>query len=130
MKKVMYIELVQHEDYLEVIVTGRYDHQDAIYRFPLVIDTCRLIGIDKALIDFRELQGDIAATLKVLYTLKIKEYYDNHIKAGGMPLKIAYVGSPPQVISYEPGNNLAQNVHLPTKLTTDKNEALLWLGVK
>ena len=125
----MDIELLQHEEYLEVIVTGEYDHQVAIDRFPLVINTCRFIGLDRALVDFSELQGDIAASLKVLYTMKIKEYYENHIESGGKPLKIAYVGSPNKIDSYEPGSEVARKEQLPTTLTTSKKEALIWLGV-
>ena len=126
----MHIKLVQHKDYLEVMVTGQYDHQKALNRFPLVINTCRLLGLNRALVDFTELQGNIAATLKVLYTVKIKEYYDDHIESGGKPLKIAYVGSSDKIGSYEPGSEVARVVHLPTKLTANKDEALIWLGVK
>lgn len=61
----MHKKLVQHKDYLEVMVTGQYDHQKALNRFPLVINTCRLLGLNRALVDFTELQGNIAATLKV-----------------------------------------------------------------
>ena len=68
----MNIELVQHEDYLEIMVTGPFDYQKVVDRFPLVITTCRLVGLDKALVDFREVQGDIATTVKMLYTMKIK----------------------------------------------------------
>jgi hypothetical protein len=125
----MNIYLVQKKEYLEVIVTGQYDHQEAVKRFPMVINACQLAGVKKALVDFRKLEGAIAATSKVLYAMQIKEYYSNHIHSGGDPLKIAYVGSPSIIGFYEPGSEVAQREKLPTILTSDKDKALLWLGV-
>ena len=127
----MKIEMTQHEDYLEVIVTGQFDHQKAFAQITHanIINKCRLVGKNKALIDFSKLEGDIAASIKVLYTMKISELYNNHLESGGMPLKIAYLGSPSMVSSDEPGSKIARREGLPTKLTTSKKEALLWLGV-
>jgi hypothetical protein len=112
-------------------VTGQFDHQKAFAQITHanVINKCRQVGKNKALIDFSKLEGDIAASIKVLYTMKISELYNNHLESGGMPLKIAYVGSPNKISSNELGSEVARREGLPTILTTNKKEALLWLGV-
>ena len=60
-------EFVQHTEYLEIIVTGMYDMEEAIDKFPLVLAACRDAKIAKTLIDFRKLGGDVYATEKVMY---------------------------------------------------------------
>lgn len=97
------IQVFQEPTYLRVEVSGLYDLQDAIARFPLVISACRLTGLNKVLVDFRRLQGDIAATEKAVYSLEVREQYMRHLATGGERLRIAYLGAVPQVSTYEPG---------------------------
>lgn len=120
----------QYEEYLEVIVTGQYDMQDAIDKFPQVLDTCRLSGLSKVIIDFRELQGLPAATEKVIYAFGVEKHYVEHLSSGGQALQVAYVGKAPFVSTYEPGVEIAQSSGLPFRLFENINEAFEWLGVK
>ena len=124
------IEIVQEPTHLRVEVTGVYDMNDAIARFPLVISACRLTGRNKVLIDFRRLRGDIAAIEKVIYSESIKEQYAQHLEYGGEPLRVAYLGAAHQVSTYEPGLELAESEGLPFTLTTEMEDAMRWLGVK
>ena len=64
------IKIIQHDFFLEVVVTGTYDMQDAINRFPSVLSICRLTGLSKVLIDFRNLSGIPEATEKIIYTFR------------------------------------------------------------
>jgi len=121
------VNLIQKPDYLYVEVSGVYEMQDAIYKFPLVISTCRLLGLDKALIDFRQLEGNIAATEKIIYAEGILDHYKLHLSSGGRPLRIAFVGKAPQVSTYEPGIDIANSEGIPFTLTTDLEESLSWL---
>jgi len=50
------VKIIQHDAFLEVVVTGTYNMRDAIDRFPYVLSTCRLTGLSKVLIDFRKLK--------------------------------------------------------------------------
>jgi hypothetical protein len=124
------IEITQKVDHLQVDVSGTYDMREAIDRFPLVIAACRLTGLDKALIDFRQLEGETAAIQKLIYAIEVTEYYQKHLDSGGQPLRIAYLGQAPLVSTYEPGLDLARQEQLPFTLTTDLDEALSWLGVE
>ena len=124
------VEFVQHTEYLEIIVTGTYDMEDAIDKFPRVLAACRNTKIAKALIDFRRLGGIVHATEKVLYAWKIEEHYRNHLSTGGQNLQIAYVGQSPLVSTYEPGVEIVESMGLPFALFEDSRKALEWLGVK
>ncbi len=124
------VEFVQHTEYLEIIVTGTYDMEDAIDKIPRVLAACRNTKITKALIDFRRLGGIAHATEKVLYAWKIEEHYRNHLSTGGQNLQIGYVGQSPLVSTYEPGVEIVESMGLPFALFEDSRKALEWLGVK
>jgi len=123
------IKIVQHDDYLEAVVSGTYDMQAAAARFPLVMAACRLAGVPRALIDFRELAGMPAATEQVLYVFDIQDQYQSHLDAGELPLRIAYLGTPRQVSVNDPSLQIVRQHNLPFDLFADFDAAMAWLGV-
>ena len=124
------VKIIQHEEFLEVVVTGTYNMQDAAEGFPHVLSTCRQAGLSKILIDFRNLTGTLAATEKVIYTFGIQDHYKNYISTGGQELMIAYVGNAQQVSTYEPEQKIARDNNMPFDLFSDIEEAYEWLGIK
>ena len=78
--------IIEHDTYLEVVVTGTYDMQEAIDRFPNVISACKSTGLSRVVIDFRDLVGIPAATQKIIYAFGIQDHYENYIANGGAPL--------------------------------------------
>lgn len=105
-----------------------YYLNDAINKFPHVLDVCRLTGLRKVLIDYSELEGDRGGTEKSLYAFNIVDHYMKYLKQGGSELKFAYLA--PIVTSYEPGADIGQQSEFPFKLFDNRNDALEWLGVK
>jgi hypothetical protein len=123
------VEIIPHDALLEVIVTGTYDMQDAINRFLHVLSACRISGLSKVLIDFRDLAGIPATTEKVLYAFGIQDHYYKHISTGGQEIMVAYVGRPPLVSTWELGLQIAKDHDIPLDLFTNVEEAYKWLGV-
>jgi hypothetical protein len=124
------VEFVEHTEYLEIIVSGTYDMEDAIDKFPQVLTACRNTKLAKALIDFREMGDTELATEKLLYAWKVEEHYKNHLSTGGQKLQIAYVGPPGPAGTYEAGVEYAESKGLPLALFDDSRKAIEWLGVK
>ena len=122
------INIIHNNDYLEFFVTGTYDLIEAINRFPLVLDVCRLTGLTKVLIDFTELQGEGSGTEKCLYAFGIEDHYIKYINSGGHKLQVAYVGSSNP--KYDPGAAIAKSSHLPFKLFDERFKAFEWLQVE
>ena len=123
------IRTVRFDDFLEVVLSGSYDMQEAIDRFPHVLSSCRFTGVSKVLVDFRDLAGTPAATEKILYALGIREHYWHYLAVGGHTIQFAYVGKEPAVSTYEPGLELAQETNIPISLFTTVDKAFDWLGV-
>lgn len=119
------VEVTQHTDYLEFIVTGTYDLESAIAKFPLVIAACRQTGKSKVLIDHRVLAGEIMLTQELLYAHRTGEFYQNHLATGGQPLKIAFVGS--ETLSEAVTKAIGNTYGLDGIATSDYQEALDWL---
>jgi hypothetical protein len=55
------VKVIQHIDFLEVVVTGVYDLRDAIDKLSYFLVPSQLTGVSTALIDFRDLTGNMAA---------------------------------------------------------------------
>ena len=106
-------------------VSGTYDLNDAIDKFPRVIAACRQTGVFKALIDHRGLVGDIPATLDILYSLQAVEIYQAHLSSGGTPIKFAFVGKDPR--SWATGEEIGRDFGVEVLVTNDYQEAINWL---
>jgi len=124
------VKVNQYGNFMEVIVTGTYDMQDAINRFPEVLSACRLSGISKVIIDFRRMEGVPAATEKALYGFGVQDHYRKHLLIGGQKVRVAYLGKSPFVSTYDPGLQIVRDSNMPFELFTNIEEAREWLGVK
>jgi hypothetical protein len=123
------VNVTQHADFLEIIVTGTYDLRDSIDKFSYLLVPSQLTGISKVLIDYRDLSGDINALEKIIYALEIEKRYFEYLAAGGRALQVAYVGSAPQVKNYRPGLEIVKDSKMPFELFTTIAEAHKWLCV-
>jgi len=124
------VAIIRHKEYVEAIVSGEYDMQEAVDKFTLVLGACQITGLSKVVIDFRKLHGDIYAVQKIMYTQQVIDKIKNYFASGGKDLQIAYVGKAPQVSTYEPGLEMAEREEIQAIVTDDINEAVEWLGVK
>lgn len=120
------VSVKQKDTYIEFIVTGTYDLETAIAKFPLVTTACQQIGFGKALIDYRGLTGEILATQEVFYAHRVGEFYQEYESAGGLPLKIAFIGK--GELSPTTAKEIGKVYDLETLLTSDYQEAIEWLG--
>lgn len=123
------VEIIQHKEYVEAIVSGEYDTQEAVNKFPLVLSACQIAGLSKVLIDFRKLHGDIYAVQKIMFAQQAIVQIRNYFASEGKDLQIAYVGKAPQVSTYEPGLEMAEREGMQAIVIEDINEAFEWLGV-
>jgi hypothetical protein len=126
----MNVQLVQHNEYLAILVSGTYTTDEAVARFANVLAACELTGLGKVLIDFRQMAGALAATEKIIYGFQISDQYREYSARTNQVIKLAYLGSPPAVSTYEPGLEVAVQSALPVALFTDESKAYEWLGVQ
>jgi len=117
-----------HDDYLELIVSGQYHYDSAIENLASLLDKAHGAGVQRALVDYRELEGIDGGVEKVLYSLKAEETYKSYRKAGGLPLRIAYLA---RSMDYEPGAEIGRRIpDLEFELFSDRDEAMRWLLFK
>ena len=125
----MNIKTIQHDEYLEFVVTGSHDLNEAINKFSYILDCCRRTGLKKVLVDYRKLLYPTDDFEKARYASRVKDQYQKYLESGGHELQLAYLS--PIIMSYEPGAEIGKKiVSMQFELFGDLNEALEWLGVK
>ncbi len=123
------VNFTKKQKHLEIQFSGTYDPQESINKFLSAILTSCQSGFDKVLIDYRQLEVNIAATEKFISSMPVKEHYQNHLCTEGQLLQVAYVGKPSKVSDGEPFLNIAKAEGLPFTLAKNIKEAKSWLGV-
>ncbi|MHA2061302.1 MAG: hypothetical protein ACW963_03315 [Candidatus Sifarchaeia archaeon] len=123
------VEIIQHKEYVEAIISGEYDMQEAVNKFPPVLSACQIVGLSKVLIDFRKLHGDIYAVQKIMYTQQVLGQVKDYFATRSKDLQFAYVRKAPQVSTNEPGLEMAEREGIQVIVTDDINEAFEWLGL-
>ena len=118
------VSINQHATYIEFVVTGTYDLNNAIEKFPLVITACRQTGLSKALVDYRLLAGEKMVTEDLLYAHRAGEFHQQHLSSGGQPLKIAFVGN--ESLTKEITEAIGKTYGLVGIVTSDYQEAIDW----
>jgi len=119
------VDFQQEPDHLVFMVRGSYDLTEAVERFPMVIAACRQIGLARALVDYRDLGGEIGAAQEIIYAQAAVDFYKQHLSTGGRPLRIAFIGREPK--PWKDGEEIAKDYGLDVLVTTDYDEALDWL---
>jgi hypothetical protein len=89
-----------------------------------------MTGLNKALIDFRMIDGEIAATEKIIYSTETITKYKSLLQSEANAIQLAYLGKAPNLGTYEPGYDIAKRAGLPVFLTADLGEAMDWLNVE
>ena len=116
-------------DHLLVVVTGEYDLAEAIGSMVLILDSCKITGLTRVLVDYRRMGSASQATEKVIYAMDVGQQYSQYLKSGGHALKIAYLGAASAVGFYKPGLEIARQQNLPIELFTSEKAAYRWLEI-
>ena len=123
------IKIVQVNELLEVIVGGEYDVEEALDRFPLVLEASRLADTSKILIDFSGLRDFPSVEEDAAYTMGVLSHYRQYRMSGGRELMIAYLGTSSLMKSWTPGPDIVKKEGVDIELFTDRNKAFAWLGL-
>ena len=119
---------IEHQDeYLLAIVAGKYELKPIIGRFTEILKECHASNQNRVLIDIQALEGEYFVTQNVMALISIGERYQQYLKSGGKPLKIAVLGVEPIVPSSPPALETAESFQLRLLPTSDMKVATEWL---
>jgi hypothetical protein len=122
------VKMIQHNNYLEFVVTGSHDMNEAIDKFAELLDACKQTGIAKVLINYTQLVYNAGGTEKALYAFGAENQYLKYLKSGGHQLQLAYLA--PKIHSYEPGAEIGKKIEsLQFELFDNLDKAIAWLDV-
>ena len=120
-------ELIEEPDYLRCVVTGIYDVREAIDGFPELIVRCRATGLSKVLVDYRTMEGYPSAIERILFTEETLKLHGQHLNYAGVPIRVAFLGSPKVIGTYNPGLEIAKNRGFSATITSDLEQAIAFL---
>jgi len=123
----MKVSIEQKSDYLEFIATGIHDYLNAPERMTTIMNSCKLAGVNKLLIDYRGLtMGNRSITI-VDYANKMGKLYQQHLAAGGKSLRVAIVGKREMIEPWKPSEEILRGFGLDALISSDYEEATAWL---
>lgn len=123
----MELEHFEEPDYLRCVVTGSYDVREAIDAVAQIIARCRATALTNVLVDYREMDGSPSVVQKIIFTEETLDLHKQHLDYAGAPLRIAFLGAPEVVNTYNPGLEIAKNRGFSVTITSDTEGAIAFL---
>jgi hypothetical protein len=124
------VKIEPKENYLLVKANGTFDNSSARACLPEIFALCSQHGLSNVLMDFTEVRGSSMMVDRYAWADSISKLHSLYIKAGGQPLRLAFIGTNDSVSeSYPIREKVAVLYSLDLKETTDINEAHEWLGI-
>ena len=123
----MEVRLERRSDYLEFIAAGIHDEYNAAERFHFILMSCELADLNNVLIDLQDLSSGNRAISEIDHIKTMGRVYQQHLGAGGKPIRVAVVGPREIIASWPKGVLVINEFELDTLLTSDYAEAKSWL---
>jgi len=123
----MEVRIEKRSDFLEFIAAGIHDGYNAAEQFKVILTSCELAGLNKVLIDFRDLAEGNREIAKIDHITTMGLVYQQHLGAGGKPIRVAVVVQREMMASWQKDALAIDEFELDTLLTNDYAEAKKWL---
>lgn len=123
-------EYIPRKDHIHVPVHGEFDLASAIKIFERIFDTCQVSGINRVLLDTRQMQGTISATERIVQGLSLENPYQAYRSAGCKPIRLAILSTKDRLTPYHPLSDTLSQLDLATSAFTDPAKVLGWLGIE
>lgn len=120
-------EIQVHTDHVCMVCEGDYVLTDALHIIQTALETADRNKLLKILFDWRNVQGQLTTMQRYELAEQGASLYAKMPAAGR--ILIAMVNNEETVDPERFGEEVAINRGVPLKVTTDMQEALMWLGI-
>lgn len=124
----MKIRIEQNPDYLEFIVSGIGVSLQISEPLETILNSCKLAGTYKVLVDFRGLTGRNRDDSGEEYAKRVGQQYQDYLAEGGSPLRAAVVGREEMSENWSKNEEIVRGYGLNVLVTENYEEAVAWLG--
>jgi len=121
------VKIEQKADYLEFILTGIVDDLQAPEPLETVLNSCKLAGLYRVLVDYRGLSMVNEEELGVEYAQGVGQRYQEYLATGDSPLRIALIGREDMIEKWKSNEEIARGYGLEVFITSNYEEAIAWL---
>ena len=122
------VRVEQKADYLKFIVTGMQSSLQTPDPFETILNSCKLAGLNRALVDYRNLEGGNWDDPETGYAQGVGQFYQEYLDAGGLPLRISVVGKGEMIEAWKQSEKIVRGYGLEALVTGDYEEAIAWLN--
>jgi hypothetical protein len=119
------------KEYLYALLEGEFDFQSALASTDLILEACIQHQSNKILADFRSVIGRMNDNERIHYAELSHEKYRNFLEKGHIKnCRFAWLGKVPLVDPKRLGEAVALNRGMIIRVTTELDQAFVWLGVQ
>jgi len=123
----MKVKVEQRVDFIEFIVSGIQRDLPTPEPLETVLNSCKLAGLYRVLVDFRGLEGGDRENPETGYAKGVGQGYQDYLDAGGTPIKVAVVGKEEMIEAWKKSEKIVQDLGLDAFVTSDYEDAINWL---
>jgi hypothetical protein len=122
------VKIEQKVNYLEFIFTGVQNAIQTPEPLETVLNSCKLAGLYRVLVDYRGLTGGNRGDPEAGYAQGVGRLYQEYLATGDLPLRIAVVGKEEMIEAWKQSEEIVRGYGLEALVTGDYEEAIAWLN--
>ena len=123
----MEINISRQTDFLEVVVSGQFNNDEAGGQFSMIIATCVQFRLSRCLVDFSGMTGQLHAVQRIFIGHSGIESFQKQSTILNLPFKIAFIGREQYVSDYTPAADLMRQIGWDVLVTADHEKAYNWI---
>jgi hypothetical protein len=117
------------DDYLSIIVRGSYVLTEVNVMIAYSFEEAVRCGVTKIFFDISAVEGEIPLMDRYEFAMFLVQTNAEHQRKGTSRMKVALFGTESNVDPGRFGEMVANNRGVDLFVTTEKNNALVWLGI-
>jgi len=126
----MKVRVKQRTEFMEFIVSGAQSALPIPDPLEMVLNSCKLAGLYRVLVDFRGLVGGDREDPEIGYAKGVGQEYQGYLAAGGTPIEVAVVGKEEMIEAWKQSEEIVRSYGLNVFITGNYEEASAWLRNK
>lgn len=116
----MLLEIIDKDGYQQCLVSGPFVMETALAEVPKILEAVIQKQQARVLIDYRQLDGTLAATERFIFASYMLDLYEDHLAKGGLKVRVVFLGGQQMNTDFNPGLDHATSRGLTANVVTDR----------
>ena len=121
------IKVEQKTDRLEFIVTGSEEALQGSEPLEAILNSCKLAGLYRVLVDFRGLERGNEENPSAEYAHEVGHRYQEYLEEGETPIKAAVIGREDLIEDWRQNEKITRDYGMEVFVASNYEKAVAWL---